>query len=80
MHIEEIMSLVPEGGDWRDLPVKVQREVMGGAYESGGGRTGYFRRLDRNLPAPTILTSPVQKSTPLWHPFENRPISLHEAR
>lgn len=73
------MALVPEGGNWRDLPPDVQEVVMGGAFQSGGGRTGYFRRLDSRTPAPTIMGSPSQKSTLLWHPIENRPISVEEA-
>ena len=76
---EYAFALVPEGGNWRDLPDDLAREVMGGAYKSGGGRTGYFRRLHRDLPAPTIMGSPSQKSTYLGHPTENRPISTTEA-
>lgn len=76
---EYAFALVPEGGNWRDLPDDLAREVMGGAYKSGGGRTGYFRRLHRDLPSPTIMGSPSQKSTYLGHPTENRPINTAEA-
>lgn len=76
---EEIMELVPEGGNWRDLPDEMLAEAMGGAFHSGGGKTGYFRRLHRDLPSPTIVGSPAQKSTLLWHPTENRPINEVEA-
>jgi len=74
----DVMRLVPEGGSWRDLPVEIQKEVMGNGYHSEGGRTGYFRRLAWDRPAPTMLTSPVQKSTLLCHPVETRPLSVEE--
>lgn len=28
----QVMELVPEGGDWRDLPEDVAREYMKGSY------------------------------------------------
>lgn len=73
------MKLVPEGGgDWRDLPNDVVKEAMGGAYNSSGGRVGFYRRIKIDEPAPTLLTSPIQKSTNLGHPFEDRPLSIQE--
>lgn len=73
------MQMIPKGGgNWRDLPEEHVREAMGGAYKSGGGKVGYFRRIDPNKPSPTILTSPHQKSTNLGHPFEDRPLSIQE--
>ena len=39
--------LVPEGGNWRDLPPEIAREAMGGAYESGGGKVGFFNVYQR---------------------------------
>lgn len=76
------MKMIPKGGgNWRDLRQygeDVVKEAMGGAYESGGGKVGFFRRLDINKPAPTLLTSPSQKSTNLGHPFEDRPLSIEE--
>lgn len=74
----DVMKLIPEGGSWRDLPVEIQKEVMGNGYHSEGGRTGYFRRLAWDRPAPTMLTSPAQKSTLLCHPVETRPLSVEE--
>lgn len=55
------LRLVPEGGNWRDLPEEVRKEAMGGAYGSGGGKVGFFRRLSYSQPSPTLVTSPVQK-------------------
>lgn len=76
------MKLIPKGGgNWRDLRVygeDIVKEAMGGAYESGGGKVGFYRRVDINKPAPTLLTSPVQKSTNLGHPYEDRPLSIEE--
>lgn len=72
------MKYVPEGGCWRDLPKKLQKEAMGGAYYSQGGRTGFYRRLSWDKPAPTLVTSPVFKGSVLAHPEENRPLSVRE--
>jgi len=76
------MKMIPQGGgNWRDLRVygdDVVREAMGGAYESGGGKVGFYRRIHSNKPSPTLLTSPAQKSTNLGHPYEDRPLSIEE--
>lgn len=73
------MKMIPlGGGNWRDLPKDVVRQAMGGAYESGGGKVGYFRRIHIDKPSPTVLTTPHQKSTNLGHPFEDRPLSIEE--
>ncbi|MGR3205562.1 DNA cytosine methyltransferase [Bacillus glycinifermentans] len=73
------MKLIPQGGgNWRDLPESIVKEAMGGAYKSGGGKVGFFRRIWTDRPAPTVLTSPNQKSTNLGHPFEDRPLSVEE--
>ncbi|MEX7563733.1 DNA cytosine methyltransferase, partial [Stenotrophomonas maltophilia] len=34
----EIMSHVPEGGYWRDLPLELQIEYMKGSFHLGGGK------------------------------------------
>ena len=72
------IEMVPEGGNWKDLPDDIKKIAMGGAYESGGGKVGFYRRLSYNQPAPTIVTSPVQKATMMCHPKKNRPLSVHE--
>lgn len=72
------LRLVPEGGNWRDLPEDMQREAMGGAYASGGGKVGFYRRLSYTQPSPTLVTSPVQKATMLCHPTQDRPLSVAE--
>lgn len=76
------MKMIPKGGgNWRDLRKygeSIVKEAMGGAYESGGGKVGYFRRLHIDRPSPTLLTSPMQNSTNLGHPYEDRPLSIEE--
>lgn len=75
---QQYISMVPEGGNWRSLPSDVAREAMGGAWESGGGKVGYFRRLRFDEPSPTLVTSPTQKATMLTHPVAHRPLSVRE--
>jgi DNA (cytosine-5)-methyltransferase 1 len=77
------MKYIPEGGDWRNLPTELHEEALKGAYDHAGngkkgGRTGFYRRLSFSKPAPTLLTSPVYKSSVLAHPTENRPLSVKE--
>ncbi|MDR1016023.1 MAG: DNA cytosine methyltransferase [Coriobacteriales bacterium] len=72
------LRMVPEGGNWRDLPTRLQEEAMGGAYHSGGGKVGFYRRLSYAQPAPTLVTSPVQKASMLCHPTQDRPLSVKE--
>lgn len=72
------LRMVPEGGNWRDLPEDLQQESMGRAYFAKGGRSGYWRRLSRSRPSPTILTEPQNASTSLCHPTEDRPLTVRE--
>lgn len=72
------LRMVPEGGNWRNLPEELIPLAMGGAYESGGGKVGFFRRLAYNQPSPTVVTSPVQKATMMCHPTLDRPLSVKE--
>ena len=72
------LKMVPEGGNWKDLPEDIIPVAMGGAYESGGGKVGFYRRLSYSQPSPTITTAPAQKATMLCHPTKDRPLSVHE--
>jgi DNA (cytosine-5)-methyltransferase 1 len=72
------LKLVPEGGNWRDLPDNLVESAMGGAYKSGGGKVGFYRRLSYDQPCPTLVTSPVQKASMLCHPTQDRPLSVNE--
>jgi DNA (cytosine-5)-methyltransferase 1 len=72
------MAMVPEGGNWRDLPTDMQAEALGKAYVSWGGRTGFYRRLSWGAPTPALTTKPDSKATMLCHPSELRPLSVRE--
>lgn len=74
----EYLQMIPEGGNWRDLPEGIKEKAMGGAYESGGGKVGFYRRLSYDQPSPTLVTSPVQKATMMCHPTQVRPLSIRE--
>ncbi|MDB5580658.1 MAG: DNA-cytosine methyltransferase [Bradyrhizobium sp.] len=72
------LEMVPEGGNWRDLPVHLQAEALGKAHVSWGGRSGFYRRLAWKKPSPTLNTRPDSKATSLCHPTELRPLSVGE--
>lgn len=72
------LQFVPEGGNWRALNDGQRRIALGGAYSSGGGKVGFYRRLSWEKPAPTLVTSPIQKATLLCHPSKLRPLSVRE--
>lgn len=75
---KKYLRMVPEGGNWKNLPKDIIPEAMGGAYLSGGGKVGFYRRLSYAQPSPTITTAPAQKATMLCHPVQDRPLSVHE--
>ncbi len=74
----KVMELVPEGGDWRDLPEDIAREYMKGSYNLGGGKTGMARRLSMDEPSLTLTCAPAQKQTERCHPIETRPLTIRE--
>ena len=74
----KVLSLVPPGGYWRDLPDDIAREYMGKSYYSGGGRTGMARRISWDEPCLTLTCSPAQKQTERCHPDETRPFTVRE--
>lgn len=74
----EILSLVPQGGYWRDLPDDLQREYMKKSYFLGGGKTGMARRLAWDEPSLTLTCAPAQKQTERCHPEETRPLTVRE--
>ena len=74
----KVMDLVPEGGDWRDLPENIAREYMKGSYNLGGGKTGMARRLAMDEPSLTLTCAPAQKQTERCHPLETRPLTVRE--
>ena len=76
-HLVYYRQLGP-GQNWRDLPKKLQQKALGNAFESGGGRTGFYRRLAWDQPSPTLMTSPSMPATALAHPECHRPLSIEE--
>ncbi len=74
----KVLELVPQGGDWRDLPADVARKYMGGSWLLGGGKTGMARRLSLDEPSLTLVCSPCQKQTERCHPLETRPLTVRE--
>jgi len=72
------LKLLKEGQNWRDLPEELRKEAMGGAYNSWGGKVGFYRRLSWDKPSPTVTTNPQQKATDMCHPVELRPLSVRE--
>ena len=75
---QKVMELVPMGGYWRDLPIEVQKEYMGGSFELEGGKTGMARRLSLDEPSLTLTCAPAQKQTERCHPTETRPLTVRE--
>jgi DNA (cytosine-5)-methyltransferase 1 len=73
-----VYAQVPAGGNWRNLPEEVRQATMGAAYVAEGGKSGWWRRLGWDAPAPTILGMPDHSSTALVHPDELRCLSVNE--
>jgi len=61
----DVYALIPPGGNWRNLQEDVRKATMGAAYVAEGGKSGWWRRLSWDLPAPTILGMPDHSSTAL---------------
>lgn len=71
--------MLKEGDNWRNLPTEaLKKEALGKSYNSGGGKTGFLRRISWSKPAPTLVTSPIMPATDLAHPSEDRPLSVTE--
>lgn len=75
---KEILSKVPQGGYWRDLPEDLQKEYMKGSFYLGGGKTGMARRLSWDEPSLTLTCAPAMKQTERCHPSQTRPLSVRE--
>lgn len=73
------LSMVPEGGNWRSLPVETQKESMGKSWYLKGGRSAYWRKLSFAFPSPTVVTMPNHAGTSMCHPKELRAITVGEA-
>lgn len=74
----EIMSMIPPGGYWRELPLEIQKEYMKGSFHLSGGKTGMARRISWDEPCLTLTCAPAQKQTERCHPDETRPFTVRE--
>ncbi len=72
------LSMVPPGGNWRSLPVELQKESMGKSWYLKGGRSATWRRLSWDFPSPTVVTMPNHASTSMCHPEELRALTVGE--
>lgn len=70
--------LLKPGQYWKDLPVELHQEALGASFYAGGGKTGFYRRLAWDRPAPTLVTHPAMPATDLAHPEADRPLSIEE--
>ncbi len=77
-HKKAVLSKIPPGGYWRDLPVDEQKKYMGASFYLGGGKTGMARRLSWDEPSLTLTCAPAQKQTERCHPEETRPLNVRE--
>jgi len=75
---KEILDRIPPKGYWRDLPIDIQKQYMGGSFYLGGGKTGMARRIGWDEPCLTLTCSPAQKQTERCHPEETRPLTVRE--
>ena len=70
--------LLNPGQYWKHLPEEMQRQALGKSYFSGGGKTGFLRRLACDKPSCTLVTAPNMPATDICHPTEHRPLSIEE--
>jgi DNA (cytosine-5)-methyltransferase 1 len=73
----KVLSHVPPGGNWRDVPGAVREGELGRRYLKG--RTaGVARRLAWDAPTPTLLCNPIDSRMERCHPAETRPLNVRE--
>jgi DNA-cytosine methyltransferase len=70
---------IPEGGNWKNIPLDVPSKRLEGIRKTGG-RTTLYGRLDRNKPAYTVNTYFTRPGNGTFiHPIHHRLISPREA-
>jgi DNA (cytosine-5)-methyltransferase 1 len=73
----DLISHVPIGGTWRDIPPHLLPDRHRGMRRTDG--TNLLGRLDPNLPSYTITTQFDNVTTGCFtHPYEDRPLSVRE--
>jgi DNA (cytosine-5)-methyltransferase 1 len=75
----ELASHIPEGGNWKDIPLSISDRRLDG-IRATGGRTTYYGRLRWDAPSYTIATyfNHIGNGCNL-HPNQQRVISTREA-
>ena len=78
-YAQELASHIPEGGNWKDIPICISDKRLDG-IRATGGRTTYYGRLRWDAPSYTIATyfNHVGNGCNL-HPSQARVISTREA-
>jgi len=71
-------KMLGPGQYWKHLPPELHRAALRGSLDSGGGKTGFYRRLAWDKPACTLVTSPIMPATDIGHPEQDRPLSVQE--
>ena len=74
----DFLGIIAPGECWTSLPKRLQKKALGAAYDSWGGRKGFYRRLSWDSPSPSLTTAPDGKATMLCHPTNDRPLSVEE--
>ncbi len=74
----KFLRRISPGECWSSLPKRLQEKALGAAYNSWGGRKGFYRRLSWDNPSPSLTTAPDGKATMLCHPTKDRPLSVEE--
>lgn len=74
----KFLALIPPGGNWRSLPLSIQKESMGKSWYLKGGRSATWRKLSWDFPSPTVVTMPNHASTSMCHPDSLRALTLGE--
>lgn len=72
------LAMVPPGGNWRSLPLDIQKESMGKSFYLKGGRSAHWRKLSFEFPCPTVMTLPNHAGTSMCHPELLRPLTVGE--
>lgn len=76
--VRGFFDLIPPGCNWRALPKALQPVALGGSFDAGGGKTGFYRRLSWDAPSPTITGRANRKGSAMCHPDVTRPLSVLE--
>jgi len=75
----QMVVAVPQGGNWRDIPVHIPSKRLEQIRKSGG-RTTLYGRLSWNKPSYTVTTYFNRPGNGTYvHPEQNRVISAREA-